>query len=71
MTGWSLQCSVLLACNANVRFVVSCKNVPVFCRYLTDNVATLPLGISTRLLTTNDTVMALLPLVEKPPWSRR
>ncbi len=39
-------------------------------RYLSDHAPSLPLGLTARLLTTNDAVMALLPLVEAPPWVR-
>lgn len=39
-------------------------------RYLSDGAARLPIGILTRLLQTHDTVMALLPLLDNPPWRR-
>ena len=39
-------------------------------RYLTEHVASLPLGVTARLVAGNDTVMALLPLVDRPPWVR-
>ena len=39
-------------------------------RYLSDGAARLPIGILTRLLQTHDTVLALIPLLEKPPWRR-
>lgn len=39
-------------------------------RYLTDHAASLPLGLMSRLVSANDTVMALLPLAERPPWVR-
>jgi hypothetical protein len=39
-------------------------------RYLSDHVTTLPLGVMSRLLGAHDAVMALLPLVEAPPWVR-
>ena len=29
------------------------------------------MGLLSRLVSTNDTLMALLPLLEKPPWVRR
>lgn len=32
---------------------------------------TLSLGLTSRLVITNDAVMALLPLLERPPWVRR
>ncbi|KAL6764744.1 hypothetical protein V8C86DRAFT_1823479, partial [Haematococcus lacustris] len=40
-------------------------------RYLTDHVTRLPLGLLSRLLSTNDTPMVLAPLVDDPPWVRR
>lgn len=40
-------------------------------RYLTDGVTTLPMGLLSRLMATNDTLMALVPLVDQPPWVRR
>lgn len=39
-------------------------------RYLTDNITQLPLGVMSRLLSAQDAVMALLPLVDSPPWVR-
>lgn len=39
-------------------------------RYLGDHVTSLPLGLMSRLLGAHDAVMALLPLVEAPPWVR-
>ncbi|WIA09269.1 hypothetical protein OEZ85_008677 [Tetradesmus obliquus] len=39
-------------------------------RYLSDHVTSLPLGLMSRLLGAHDAVMALLPLVEAPPWVR-
>ncbi|GBF95610.1 hypothetical protein Rsub_08592 [Raphidocelis subcapitata] len=39
-------------------------------RYLTEHVASLPLAVTARLVSANDTVMALLPLVDRPPWAR-
>lgn len=40
-------------------------------RYLSDQLSTAPMGLLSRLVTTNDTLMALIPLLEKPPWIRR
>ena len=40
------------------------------CRYLTDVVEGLPLSVVARMASTNDTVMALVPLIERPPWRR-
>lgn len=39
-------------------------------RYLTEHVSSLPLGVMVQLVAGNDTIMALLPLVDRPPWSR-
>ncbi|KAA6426414.1 MAG: zinc finger MYND domain-containing 10-like [Trebouxia sp. A1-2] len=36
-----------------------------------DYLNVLPLALLTRLVTTNDTLMALVPLLEDPPWVRR
>jgi hypothetical protein len=41
------------------------------CRYLTDGVTTLPMGLLSRLVSTNDMLMALVPLLDSPPWVRR
>ena len=38
---------------------------------MTDSVASLPMGLLGRLCSTHDTLMALLPLLESPPWVRR
>ena len=40
-------------------------------RYLTELLPTAPMGLLSRLVSTNDSLMALLPLLEKPPWVRR
>lgn len=40
-------------------------------RYLSDYLSVLPLGLLTRMVRTNDTLMALVPLLEDPPWVRR
>jgi len=40
-------------------------------RYLTDYMNDLPVGVMTRLVTTNDTLMTLVPLLDSPPWVRR
>ena len=40
-------------------------------RYLSDYLNCLPLGVLTRLVRTNDTLMALVPLLEEPPWVRK
>ena len=39
-------------------------------RFMTDAVSSLPMSVLARLVSTHDTIMALLPLVEKPPWVR-
>ena len=41
------------------------------CRYITDCLAVLPLGVLPRLVRSNDTIMSLAGLIEKPPWERR
>lgn len=40
-------------------------------RFLSDHVNVLPLGVVARLLHTHDVLLALVPLVESPPWTRR
>ena len=40
-------------------------------RYVSDYLHVLPLGVLTRMVARNDTLMALLPLLEDPPWVRR
>jgi len=40
-------------------------------RYLTDGLTTLPMGLLSRIVSTNDTLMALVPLLDQPPWVRR
>jgi hypothetical protein len=40
-------------------------------RYLADHCTSLPMGLLNRLTRTNDTIMALLPLLENPPWVRQ
>eukprot|EP00983_Pelagomonas_calceolata_P097587 1158266-Pelagomonas_calceolata.AAC.1 len=39
--------------------------------YLTDGLTTLPMGLLSRVVATNDTLMALVPLLDQPPWVRR
>ncbi|GAB4819300.1 hypothetical protein N2152v2_006346 [Parachlorella kessleri] len=39
--------------------------------YLTDHMDKVSLGLMTRLVSTNDAAMALLPLLDRPPWVRR
>ncbi|KIZ06797.1 hypothetical protein MNEG_1153 [Monoraphidium neglectum] len=39
-------------------------------RYLAEHLGSLPLGVMARLVSANDTIMALMPLVAQPPWAR-
>jgi hypothetical protein len=39
-------------------------------RFMTDAVSSLPISVMARLVSTHDTIMALVPLVDKPPWVR-
>ncbi|KAG2424422.1 hypothetical protein HXX76_014475 [Chlamydomonas incerta] len=39
-------------------------------RYVTDALPRMPLGALTRAVSVNDTLMALLPLLDRPPWVR-
>ena len=38
---------------------------------MSDYLNVLPLALLTRMVRTNDTLMALVPLLEDPPWVRR
>jgi hypothetical protein len=40
-------------------------------RYMTDQVESLPLGVSTRLVLTHDVPILFIQLVEDKPWIRR
>ena len=40
-------------------------------RYLSEHVASLPLGVLTRLIDTHDLPVLVVPLIENPPWTRR
>ena len=42
-----------------------------FVRLLAEHVESLPLGVATRMLNTHDLLVALVPLLEFPPWTRR
>jgi hypothetical protein len=56
----------LLACFCHTHvFLMACK------RYLTEHMDKVSLGLMARLVTTNDAAMALLPLLDRPPWVRR
>ena len=46
-------------------------SVFVFYRYMTDHVESLSMGVLSRLVRGNDTLMALVPLLSKAPWQRR
>ncbi|KAG2431018.1 hypothetical protein HYH02_013547 [Chlamydomonas schloesseri] len=39
-------------------------------RYVTDALPRMPMGALTRVVSVNDTLMALLPLLDRPPWVR-
>ena len=40
-------------------------------RFLTDHINHLPLGVVSRILHTHDILLAMVPLVESPPWTRK
>lgn len=40
-------------------------------RYLTDHAKALPLGVVNRMANTCDVLLALIPLIDNPPWVRR
>ena len=40
-------------------------------RYVTDHAKSLPLGVTNRIVNTCDLLMALVPLLDNPPWVRR
>ena len=43
----------------------------MLCRYMADNVGSLPLGLTVRLCETNDSLMALVALLDRRPWEAR
>lgn len=49
---------------------LSCPLHRAFHRYLTDVLPRLPMGALSRMVSSNDTIMGLLPLLERPPWVR-
>lgn len=52
-----------------VEFGVAMTSLTVL-RYLSDHLSKLPMGALSRMVSTNDTIMGLLPLLERPPWVR-
>ncbi|KAL4451614.1 hypothetical protein ABPG75_007276 [Micractinium tetrahymenae] len=55
---------------AEVRFGAAQCGLTIL-RYLTDHAPKLSLSVLTRIVSTNDAAMTLLPLLERPPWVRR
>jgi hypothetical protein len=55
---------------AEIEFRSAVSAVTVL-RYLTEHVSKLPLAVMTRLLDTHDVMVAVVPLIENPPWTRR
>lgn len=55
-------------CTASSREVA--LRVEADCRYIAENVNSLPLGVVTRMCRTNDSLMAIIAVLEKRPWSR-
>lgn len=53
-----------------VGFSVAVCSISIL-RFLTDNIATLPLSVMDRILNGHDFILSLVPLVENPPWTRR
>ncbi|GMH44294.1 hypothetical protein BSKO_12228 [Bryopsis sp. KO-2023] len=53
----------------DVDFATAISAVTIL-RYLCENITTLPMCVISRLLCSHDTVMALLALIENPPWVR-
>lgn len=47
------------------------NRTPVAHRYITDALTTGPMGLLSRVVSTNDTLMGLLPLIDRPPWVRQ
>lgn len=45
--------------------------IPVNLRYMTDHAKMAPLGVANRMVNTCDMLMALIPLLDNPPWVRR
>jgi hypothetical protein len=54
----------------DILFSVSVATI-TFVRLLAEHVESLPLGVATRMLNTHDLLVALVPLLEFPPWTRR
>ncbi|KAI3437714.1 hypothetical protein D9Q98_000162 [Chlorella vulgaris] len=55
---------------AEVRFGAALCALAIL-RYITDHAPQLSLSVLTRIVSSNDTAMALLPLLDQPPWVRR
>ncbi|XP_028397548.1 zinc finger MYND domain-containing protein 10-like [Dendronephthya gigantea] len=53
-----------------IRFNVSVKAVSIL-RYILDHMSSLSLSVMTRILNTHDIPVALVQLIEKPPWVKR
>uniref|UniRef100_A0A7R9Z7P6 Uncharacterized protein n=1 Tax=Chlamydomonas euryale TaxID=1486919 RepID=A0A7R9Z7P6_9CHLO len=56
--------------SAELGFAAAMGSLAVL-RYLTSAMGSAPMGLLSRLVSTNDTLMALLPLLDRPPWVRR
>ncbi|CAM6014181.1 unnamed protein product [Sphagnum balticum] len=55
---------------ANMQFAIAICSLTIL-RYLTDYMSDLPLSVMARMLDSHDVIMALVPLVEDPPWQRK
>ncbi|XP_024390858.1 uncharacterized protein [Physcomitrium patens] len=55
---------------AGMEFGVAVCSISIL-RYLTDYMGALPLSVMARMLDCHDIIMALVPLVENPPWNRK
>eukprot|EP00884_Botryococcus_braunii_P023017 jgi/Botrbrau1/939/Bobra.0167s0050.1 len=54
----------------DVEFVVALCALSIL-RYISDQAEELPMSVGVRLVSTNDTLLVLAPLMDKPPWVQR
>lgn len=62
---WNPWCEPELSATALAPAGAACA-----CSYLVDNCTSLPLGLLGRLVASNDTILALVHLLDASPWSR-
>jgi len=52
-----------------ISFTCACTAITLI-RFMTDNVKVMPLGVLSRMLTDQDILQTLVPLLDNPPWKR-